>query len=103
MSPHPPIPESLWDTVPPEAQAALLAVFASLEKRIAELESKLNLNSTNSSKTPSTDPPAVKFKRRPPVPPSGRKRGGQPGHPRHIRALVPPEGLRETFEIRSPH
>src|SRR5262245_265005 len=100
MSPHPPIPESLWNTVPPEAQAALLAVIASLEKRIAELEARLDLNSTNSSKPPSTDPPAVKLKRRPPAPPSGRKRGGQPGHKRHTRALVPPEQVRETFEVK---
>ena len=100
MSPHPSIPESLWNTVPPEAQAAILAVIASLEKRIADLEARLNQNSTNSSKPPSTDPPAVKVKRRPPAPPSGRKRGGQPGHKRHTRALVPPEQLRETFEVK---
>src|SRR5437763_1063373 len=100
MSPHPSIPESLWNTVPPEAQAAILAVIASLEKRIADLEARLNLNSTNSSKPPSTDPPAVKVKRRPPAPPSGRKRGGQPGHKRHTRALVPPEQIREIFEVR---
>jgi transposase len=100
MSPHPLIPESLWNTIPPEAQAALLAAFASLERRIAELEARLNQNSTNSSKPPSSDPPSVKLKRRPPAPPSGRKRGGQPGHKRHTRALVPPEQLRETFEIK---
>src|SRR3954447_10048958 len=101
MSPHLSIPESLWNTVPPEAQAAILAVIASLEKRIADLEAKLNLNSTNSSRPPSTDPPAVKLKRRPPAPPSGRKRGGQPGHKRHTRALVPAEQLRGTFDSGS--
>jgi transposase len=100
MSPHPSIPQSLWDTVPPEAQATIRAVIASLEKRIADLEARLNQNSTNSSKPPSTDPPAVKVKRRPPTPPSGRKRGGQPGHKRHSRALVPPEELREAFEVK---
>jgi transposase len=100
MSPHPSIPESLWNTVPPEAQAAILAVLASLEKRIADLEARLNTNSTNSSKPPSSDPPGIKVKRRPPVPPSGRKRGGQPGHKRHTRALVPPDQIRETFEIK---
>jgi transposase len=63
MSPHPPISESLWNTVPPEAQAALRVAFVALERRIAELEARLNLNSTNSSKPPSTDPPAVKLKR----------------------------------------
>jgi transposase len=103
MTSHPPISESLWNTVPPDAQAALLDAFASLEKPIAELEARLNLNSTNSSKPPSTDPPAVKLKRRPPAPPSGRKRGGQPGHARHTRALVPPEQLRETFEVKPTH
>src|SRR5690348_9607733 len=100
MSPHPPIPESLWSTIAPEAQAAILAVIAALEKRIADLEQRLGQNSTNSSKPPSTDPPAVKIKRRPPTPPSGRKRGGQPGHKRHSRALVPPEELREAFEVK---
>jgi transposase len=100
MSPHLSIPESLWNTVPPEAQTAILAVIASLEKRIADLGARLNLNSTNSSKPPSTDPNAVKVKRRPPVPPSWRKRGGQPGHKRHTRALVPPEQLHETFKVK---
>src|SRR3954451_16942723 len=107
MSPHPSIPESLWNTVPLEAQAAIQAVIASLEKRIAglektvaELQARLSLNSTNSSRPPSTDPPAVKLKRRPPVPPSGLMRGGQPGHQRHTRALVPAEQLRETFEVK---
>src|SRR3954463_9133308 len=103
MSPQPPIPETLWNTISPEAQAALVAAFACLERRIAELEARLNQNSTNSSKPPSSDPPAVKVKRRPPAPPSGRKRGGQPGHKRHARALVPPELLRETFEIKPTH
>jgi transposase len=103
MSPHSSIPETLWNTVPPEAQTAILAVIASLEKRIAELEARLNLNSTNSSRPPSTDPPAVKLRRRPPAPPSGRKRGGQPGHKRHTRALVPPEQIRETIEVKPTH
>src|SRR3954454_14658607 len=107
MSPRPPIPEPLWNTIPPEAQVALLEIFGSVERRIADLEktiaelqARLNLNSTNSSKPPSTDPPVVKLKRRPPTPPSGRKRGGQPGHKRHTRAPVPPEQLRETFEVK---
>src|SRR4051812_19690178 len=111
MSPHPPIPEPLWNIVPPESQAALLDVLDSLarridelEKQVAELQARLNLNSTNSSKPSSTDPPAVKLlKRRPPAPPSGRKRGGQPGHKRHTRTLVPPEQLRETFEVKPEH
>jgi transposase len=103
MTPHAPIPESLWNTVPPDAQAAIRAVLDSLPKRIAELENRLNLNSANSSKPPSADPPAVKVKWRPPLPPSGRKRGGQPGHKRHTRTRVPPEQIRETFEVKPTH
>lgn len=57
MNPHPLLPESRWNTVPPEAQVAILAVLALLEKRIADMEARLNQNSTNSSKPPSTDPP----------------------------------------------
>jgi transposase len=105
MSPTPPIPESLWKTVPPDAQAALMAVFeslrcrvAELEQRVADLEARLNLNSTNSSKPPSSDP--IGLKRKPPAPPTGRKSGGQPGHPRAQRPLVPPEKLRSSTDCR---
>ena len=103
-TPHP-IPEPLWSTVPPEAQTAVLAVLDSLNGRIAELElrvrdleARLKLNSTNSSKPPSSDP--VGFKRKPPNPPSGRKRGGQPGHHRALRSLVPPEKVHTITDCR---
>ena len=72
----------------------------SFERRIADLEERLNKNSTNSSKPPSSDPPSVK--RRPPAPASGKKRGGQPGHRRHARPLVPPEQLRQVIECKPP-
>jgi transposase len=98
MGAPPPIPGEYWHAIPPDAQAALLAAFERLERRIAELEEKLNRNSTNSSKPPSTDPPSVK--RKPPVPPSGKRRGGQPGHKRHLRELVPTEQVRETFDVK---
>src|SRR3954462_2367222 len=105
MIPRPPIPEPLWNTVPPEAQIAILAVLDSvngrvleLERRISDLEARLKLNSTNSSKPPSSDP--IGLKRKPPAPPSGRKRGGQPGHRRAQRRLVPPEEVRTVTECR---
>ncbi|MBV8554044.1 MAG: IS66 family transposase [Planctomycetaceae bacterium] len=94
----PPIPEPLWDTVPPQAQAALLALLNSLYQRIAELERRLNQNSTNSSKPPSSDP--IGLKRKPPAPPSGRSRGAQPGHPKAFRTLVPPEKLRSCRDCK---
>src|SRR4051794_35775274 len=105
MIPRPPIPEPLWNTVPPEAQIAILAVLDSvngqvleLEQRVSDLEARLKLNSTNSSKPPSSDP--IGFKRKPPTPPSGRKRGGQPGHRRAQRRLVPPEKVHTTTDCR---
>src|ERR1700678_1894469 len=64
-------------------------------ERLAQVEAKLaaaQKNSSTSSKPPSSDivkPPK-------PAPPEGqekRKIGGQPGHPKHERPLVPPELL----------
>src|SRR4051812_39809560 len=100
MKDQPPLPQPLWDSLSAEAQAAVSALAETFERRIAELEERLNQNSTNSSKPPSSDPPSVK--RRPPAPPSGKKRGGQPGHRRHSRPLVPPEQLRQVIECKPP-
>jgi transposase len=100
-----PIPEELWAKIPPEAQAAIAAVFLAmrqrvdeLETRVRDLEARLKLNSTNSSKPPSSDP--IGMKRKPPAPSSGKKRGGQPGHRKARRVLVPPEKIRETFDCK---
>jgi transposase len=105
MVPQPPIPESLWKTVPSEAQVAILALLDSLQNRITELEqrvgdleARLKLNSSNSSKPPSSDP--IGLKRKPPASPSGRKRGGQPGHRRALRSLVPPEKVRSITDCK---
>ena len=94
----PPIPPDLWDQIPAAAQAAVLALVQSLEKRVASLEARLGQDSSNSSKPPSSDP--VHVKRRPPRPPSGKTRGGQRGHKRHTRELVPPERLTGIVECR---
>jgi transposase len=98
MTDRPPLPQAIWDTLSPEAQVAVAALVQSFERRIAELEERLNKNSTNSSRPPSSDPPSVK--RRPPAEPSGKRRGGQPGHRHQPRALVPPERLRQVVECR---
>ncbi len=83
-----------------EEFAVLVAVqakrIAELEAEIAELRRQLGQNSQNSSKPPSTDSPFTK-----PAPKSlrrksGRKPGGQPGHPGSTLTLVadPNERLR---------
>ena len=86
MNADPPISDELWRQIPPTAQAAILALIQQYEQRLAELEARLNQNSTNSSKPPSSDPPALK--RAPPKTPSTKKAGGQHGHAKVQRALV---------------
>ncbi len=105
MTPTPPLPDHLWNSASPELQAAILALVqnhqeqvAALDCRLRDLEARLKLNSTNSHKPPSSD--FVGAKRKPPAPPSGKKRGGQPGHRKAQRELVPPEKVRETFTCK---
>src|SRR3954454_5589638 len=100
MKEQPPLPQSIWDTLSPEAQAAVSVLVRSFERRIADLEERIGKNSTNSSRPPSSDPPSVK--RPPPTPASGKKRGGQPGHRRQARPLVPPEQIRQIIECKPP-
>jgi len=70
------------------------ARIAELEQRLAALEARLGANSSNSSVPPSANPlgapkPVVKKK-------SKRRRGGQPGHPPHLKQLLPPERVNEV-------
>lgn len=68
-----------------------------LEGLVRELTAKLNANSTNSSIPPSANPPSAP----PPVrkEKSKKKRGGQPGHPPHLKAWLPPEQVTRTEAI----
>jgi transposase len=80
---------------------ALRAENAQLRARVQELEARLGQHSTNSSRPPSSDPPETPP--RPPAPPNGRRRGGQPGHPPHQRALVPLEQVDQLVAHWPPH
>jgi hypothetical protein len=57
----------------------IVTLTAPLEARVAELEKRLNMNSSNSSKPPSSDGLKRKTKSQRPKN-TGRKPGGQPGH-----------------------
>jgi transposase len=75
------------------------AIIAELLRRIAALEARLGINAGNSSTPPSANPlgapPPVKKKK------SKRRRGGQPGHPPHLKRLLPPERV-TRFETILP-
>lgn len=63
----------------PESAAKIILMADKLEKRIKELEARLNMNSTNSSMPPSTDNKLTKNKK-PTNTNSKKKRGAQAGH-----------------------
>jgi transposase len=107
----PPLAPELWVTLPALESAPLLEQWAMLrlenvalraenavlQARVRELEARLGQNSSNSSRPPSSDPPQVPSKRR--AVPSGRKRGGQPGHRGTYRALLPVEQVDEIVAL----
>lgn len=97
----PTLPPDVFDALPPAVQAYirfLEARVGHLEARLADLEARLDQNSSNSSKPPSSDGPHVKPA--PPKAPSGKRRGGQPGHPKHERVILPPD---EVLDHKPTH
>ena len=81
-----------------ELIGVLLQRRGALDQQVAQLQERLNQNSGNSSKPPSSDPPHA-----PPRPkrtPSGRKRGGPPGHSGHIRSLKPLDQVQDMIQLR---
>jgi transposase len=80
-----------------EENALLRAQVATLTAQVAALTARLGQTSANSSRPPSSDPPG---KRAPPPQPSGRRPGGQPGHPGHFRALLDVSAVDEVIGCR---
>lgn len=88
------VPESAWKDAGSEARACFV-----------ELARRLGLNSSNSSLPPSSDGPADSKsnaedsnEKRPSV--DRKKSGGQPGHPKHDRPLIPTDECDEVHRIR---
>ena len=67
--------------------------FAELGQRLDEVVSQLKRSSRNSSKPPSSDSPEQKAKRPRQRQRSPRQKGGQHGHPRHERVLLPEQDV----------
>jgi transposase len=95
------ITEELIARQSPEAQViirSLLTQVAQLSARIAELEARLGKTPQNSSLPPSSQhphaqPPQKKRK-------SKQRRGGQPGHKKHERPLVPTDQCDEVESLK---
>ena len=96
----PPISSEQLAALPPEIRAVVQALIDHYEGRLGVLRAEnealrselaqAQKNSRNSSKPPSTEHPHAKPP--PPAKPkSQRPRGGQPGHEKHERALIPAE------------
>ena len=90
----------LWERVPAEAQAIFLEMartIARLEKRVAELEARLNKTPQNSSLPPSSQHPHAKPSPKKKL--KGKRPGGQPGHAKHERALIPVEQCTDVVRL----
>ena len=71
------------------------ARIAALEARVAELEARLH----DLTKPPAAPRPFVALPKGPAKKPTGRKPGGQPGHPPHLKQLLPIERVNEIVRF----
>lgn len=77
--------------------ARALAENAELRAENVELRARLNQNSSNSSMPPSSDRPGVE--RQPKKPRTGKRPGGQAGHDKASRELLPVEEVDHVVEL----
>jgi len=98
-----PVSAEDWAQTPESVQGlvvGLLSRLQALEAKAAHLREQVNRNSSNSSQPPSSDGPGVVTGKGAKKKRSGRKRGGQPGHPGKQRKLVPEEELKAAYDLK---
>ena len=94
------IPDADWEQTPVSVRVAFQVLYQqvqALKAEVVKLQERLNLNSNNSSKPPSSDGPKTKIVKGKPKG-RGKKRGGQKGHAGHRRELLPIEQVDEVVE-----
>src|SRR5262245_45657298 len=89
------------------------ARIAELEARVAALEAQLQeqarllvdlARKLQDKDLPTTTPRPLAPATAPPAKrPTGRKPGGQPGHPPHLKQLLPPERITQTLPLLPTH
>lgn len=100
------VTEGLIARQTPEAQAiirVLLARIVEQDRRIVALEAEvaaLKKTPRNSSLPPSTEHPHAKPPRDQQKTRTGKKRGGQPGHPKHERPLLATEQCQDVVPLK---
>ena len=91
-----------WEQTPAAVQEFILSLIVQvqrLEAEVATLRERVNRNSRNSSKPPSSDGPDVSSQ--PSKRAKGkRKRGAQPGHKGTRRKLAPIEQVKEEYDVK---
>ncbi len=91
-----------WAQTPESVQGFVLAMLhrlQELESEVARLKEQIKQNSQNSSQPPSSDPPSSK-KPKQTSEVEKRKPGGQPGHAKHERELLPIEQVKEVIAVK---
>lgn len=90
--------------LPREAREIILALLEQnrrLQARVAELEARLGITPQNSSLPPSsTHPHAKPPSKKPSSKGPQKRRGGQPGHAKHERPLIPSADCQEVIPLK---